>query len=193
MPIDSNDWQVRTANPPIDRRIESDANSTVLSLWFARQQYPPSVSIEDGITIDSGDPIAQTTDRTSKATNSSFTTLNETDPSSIPIYRIPLPPKARVVIPVAEAGIENRFRELNAKKRHGLPSSRPWMTIRTSGSEENRNHKNNAAEEDKPIAESRLTATTDSSKRHPPESRRDENRLQMPLFRDNGIGPNISP
>jgi hypothetical protein len=80
------------------------------------QHWPPSVSIEDGITIDSGDPITQMSDRTSKSTKNSFTTRNETDPSSISIELIPLGAKAELLIVVAEAGIENQFKDLQKQK-----------------------------------------------------------------------------
>jgi hypothetical protein len=81
---------------------------TVFSLAFKPQEKGRSYSIEDGITIDSADPIAQTSERPSKSTSNSFQTLNETDPSSISIERIPLPTNALSPIAVTEAGRKSR-------------------------------------------------------------------------------------
>jgi hypothetical protein len=61
--------------------------------------------------MDSGDPITQTSERTSKSTNKSFTTRNETDPSSMSMERIPSLEKAAPSIVVTEAGIEKRSNE----------------------------------------------------------------------------------
>jgi hypothetical protein len=108
MQIDSSALQLAKAKCPINLIIESDSNSTRVSLPCERQQNGLSVSIEEGITIDSGDPITQISERTSKSTKKSFRTRNESDPSSISIQRIPLTLKTRSPIIVTEAGIENR-------------------------------------------------------------------------------------
>jgi hypothetical protein len=44
-----------------------------------------------------------------------LTTLNETDPSSTSIDRIPLPWKTELWIAVTEAGMENRFSDRQPK------------------------------------------------------------------------------
>jgi hypothetical protein len=107
--IDSNDEQKPKPNSPINRRFESDSNATVLSFLFEEQQNGRSSSIEEGISIDSGEPITQTSEWPSKSTKNSFTTLNEIDPSSISIDPIPLAWNAPSPIAVTEAGRKTRF------------------------------------------------------------------------------------
>jgi hypothetical protein len=63
------------------------------------------------MTIDSGDPITQTSERTSKSTKSPFRTLNATDPSSISIELIALPSNARSSIAVTGAGIQSPLKD----------------------------------------------------------------------------------
>jgi hypothetical protein len=109
--IDSNDKQKEKAHSPIDRRVESDSNATVLSFPFEEQQYGRTVSIDDGISIDSGDPITQISDRSSKSTKNSVITLNETDPPSTSIDLIPLSRKAAPSIAVTEAGMKSRVND----------------------------------------------------------------------------------
>jgi hypothetical protein len=115
MQIDSIELQKPKADAPIDRRFECGSNSTVLSRPFENEQYGPSSSIEAGIRIDSGDPITQRTDRISKSTNNSFTTLNETDPFAIAIELIRLLARAVGWIAVTEAGIKSRFNDRQPK------------------------------------------------------------------------------
>jgi hypothetical protein len=114
MQIDSSDLQKAKADRPIDRRFESDSNSTVPNALFEQQKCRRS-SIEDGIWIDSGEPITQTSDRTSKSTKNSFTTRNETDPFSISIDPIQVAEKAPSSTAVTETGIEIQFNERHVK------------------------------------------------------------------------------
>jgi hypothetical protein len=107
MQIDSSELQKAKA----DRRFESDSKSPVLSARFEQQHHGRSSSIEDGIWIDSGEPITQTSDRTSKSTKNPFTARNETDPSLISIDPIPLVENASSSIAVTEAGIESQVND----------------------------------------------------------------------------------
>jgi hypothetical protein len=75
------------------------------------EQHGPRASIDDGIRIDSGDPITQISDSASKSTKSSFIILNETDPSSISIDLIPLHVNDDPLITITEAGIKSRVND----------------------------------------------------------------------------------
>jgi hypothetical protein len=108
---DLNESHSAKAERPIDRRLEFNSNATVFSLSFPAEQESRSSSTEDGIRIESGDPITQTSDLTSKSTKNPFTTLNETEPSSISIDLIPLSTNTIPWIVVTEAGIQNRFND----------------------------------------------------------------------------------
>jgi hypothetical protein len=85
MTIDSSENAWKKADWSMHRRFEFDSHSTVFSLQLPAQQNGRSSSIEDGIRIEAGTPITQMSDLTSKSTNNSFTTLNETEPFSISI------------------------------------------------------------------------------------------------------------
>jgi hypothetical protein len=116
MQIASNDSQPAKANSPIDRTFEPNPNSTALTPSFEAEQNGPSVSIHDGITIDSGDPMTQTSEMILKSTKNSLRTLNETDPSSISIDRIPLPTNESQPIAVTAAGMQSRSNDRQSMK-----------------------------------------------------------------------------
>jgi hypothetical protein len=124
MQIDCNSSQPLQANRPIDRRFESNSNSTVRNPVCEEQQNGRGSSTEDGIQIDSGNPITQTSERIPKSTKNSFTARSETDPSSISIDPIPLASNADSWIAVTEAGIEIQVNERHVKNAHwSIPAS----------------------------------------------------------------------
>jgi hypothetical protein len=67
------------------------------------------------MSIDSGDPITQTSERPSESTKNSFKTLNEIDPSSISIDLIPLCAKADSSLSLTVAGMKSRFSDRHSK------------------------------------------------------------------------------
>jgi hypothetical protein len=60
--------------------------------------------------------MTQTSERPAKSINSPFRTLSDTEPSAISIEVIPLDSNADSSIAVTEAGIRNRFNDLQRQK-----------------------------------------------------------------------------
>jgi hypothetical protein len=113
--IDSKNLHWPKANRPIDRRVESDSNSTVISLPFREQQNGRSSPIEAGIKILSGEPITKISERLSKSTRNSSGTLNESDSLEVPIETIPESSKAVPSIDSTEAGTKSQFKDRQLK------------------------------------------------------------------------------